>query len=349
MTPRERWKSVLARKPTDRIPLDFWGTPEAIDKLLKAVGVADTDALWKKLGVDRVHSVWCDLADPFEAERNGTDVWGVRRREVSYAGGAGTYDEVVDPPLAGMETVGELRKFRWPDPAWWDPGTVAEKCRAVSDWPIHGGYFSLFYQYTNMRGVEQALEDLAANQEFVDEALERIFQFHYVLFEKTLKAGGGNIDLMEVTEDLGTQEGLLFGMETFRRFIKPRMKKMMDLVHKYGAKVFHHDDGAIRPFIPELIDMGIDILNPIQWRCPGMDREGLKRDFGKYVVFHSAVDNQQTLPFGTTEDVRKEVRENIRILGAGGGYILGPCHNVQPITPVENVLAMYEEALRTGQ
>ena len=130
----------------------------------------------------------------------------------------------------------------------------------------------------------------------------------------------------------------------FRRFLKPRMKKMIELAHHHGARVFHHDDGACRPLIPELIEIGIDVLNPVQHRCPGMLRDELKREFGKDITFHGAVENQQILPFGTEEEVRAEVRQNARVLGAGGGYVLGPCHNLQSITPVENVLAMYDEA-----
>ena len=98
-----------------------------------------------------------------------------------------------------------------------------------------------------------------------------------------------------------------------------------------------------------MIELGIDILNPIQWRCPGMEREGLKNDFGDRLVFHGAVDNQFTLPFGNVEDVRREVRDNLRILGEGGGFILGPCHNIQPLTPVENILAMYETGREAGR
>jgi len=100
--------------------------------------------------------------------------------------------------------------------------------------------------------------------------------------------------------------------------------------------------------IPDLIAIGMDVLNPVQWRCAGMDRAGLKRDFGDQIIFHGGVDNQQTLPFGSVEDVRQEVRDNLRILGAGGGYILSPCHNIQNITPIENILAMYETGYEEG-
>jgi uroporphyrinogen decarboxylase len=129
---------------------------------------------------------------------------------------------------------------------------------------------------------------------------------------------------------------------TFRRFLKPGMRRMIDLAHSFGVKVVHHDDGAIRPLLPELIELGIDVLNPIQWRCAGMGREALARDFGKLVVFHGGIDNQQTLPFGTPADVKREVAENVRIFRGGKGYVAAPCHNIQPNTPTENILALYE-------
>jgi uroporphyrinogen decarboxylase len=123
---------------------------------------------------------------------------------------------------------------------------------------------------------------------------------------------------------------------------------MITLVHQAGGRVFFHTDGAVRSIIPDLVAVGIDVLNPIQWRCRGMDRRELKAAFGDRLVFHGGMDNQQTLPFGTVADVRREVQENVEILGAGGGYILAPCHNIQALTPPENVIAMYETGLAAG-
>ncbi|MBS3762632.1 MAG: uroporphyrinogen-III decarboxylase-like protein, partial [Planctomycetes bacterium] len=131
-------------------------------------------------------------------------------------------------------------------------------------------------------------------------------------------------------------------------FLLPRMKRMMDLAHENGAYVFHHSDGSIRNILPDMIEAGIDVLNPIQWRCEGMERERLKRDFGDDLVFHGAMDNQYTLAFGSVEEVQQEAKDNIRILGEGGGYILAPCHNIQSVSPPENVVAMYENAYEHG-
>jgi uroporphyrinogen decarboxylase len=126
------------------------------------------------------------------------------------------------------------------------------------------------------------------------------------------------------------------------------MKRMIDLAHSAGAYVFHHNDGNITRILPELVELGIDILNPIQWRADGMDRKWLMENFGDRLVFHGAVDNQYTLPFGSVDEVRQEVIDNITIFGPNGGYILAPCHNIQPNTPIENIIAMYQTGYEMG-
>jgi uroporphyrinogen decarboxylase len=126
------------------------------------------------------------------------------------------------------------------------------------------------------------------------------------------------------------------------------MKRMIDLTHEAGAFVFHHADGASRKIIPDMIEAGIDVLNPIQWRCMGMEREALKRDFGDRLIFHGGVDNQYTLAFGSREEVRQEVMDNLRILGEGGGYMLAPCHNIQAVSPPENIVTLYETGYEHG-
>lgn len=344
MTPKERWRAAVARKGADRLPTDYWGTGEITAKLRQALGVADDEALWKALDIDKGHWAGPELHDPFARERAGADIWGIKVRAIEHAGGAGSYDEVYDEPLASFETVAQLEAYRWPDPKWWTHDSIRSQIASQPGWPIFGGSFEPFYLYSRMRGVELAMEDMADRPEFLECALQRIFDIHYSLIERTLVAAKGGVDFIYIAEDLGTQESLLFSPAMFRRFLKPRMKKMIELVHRHGAFAFHHDDGAIFTIIPDLLDAGIDILNPVQWRCAGMDRAKLKSAYGAKVAFHGAMDNQQTLPFRSVAEVRAEVRDNARILGAGGGYILAPCHNLQSITPVENVLAMYDEA-----
>jgi len=261
---------------------------------------------------------------------------------MSYGDGLGTYEEPATNPLARAETAADVERFDWPDPALFEMEGMRAKCAGWQGYPILGGCFEPFYVYCGLRGMEQALTDLVLNPAVVEAALERIYFFHESVIRRTLEAAKGLIDFIYVAEDLGTQDALLMSPAAFRRFLKPWMRRMIELAYSFGAKVMHHDDGAIRTLLPELIETGIDVLNPIQWRCKGMGREELARDFGKLVIFHGAVDNQQTLPFGTPEDVKREVEQNIRIFSKGKGYVVAPCHNIQPNTPTANILAMYE-------
>lgn len=199
-----------------------------------------------------------------------------------------------------------------------------------------------------MRGEEQAFIDLIENPEIVHYCLDKLFDLAYENTRRIYETIPGKVLITYVAEDLGSQTGLMYSPAQIREFLLPRMKRMMDLARQNGAFVFHHSDGAIRPILPDLVEAGIHVLNPVQWRCPGMDREGLKRDFGDKLIFHGAMDNQYTLPFGTVEEVRQEVLDNYRILGQGGGYILAPCHNIQSITPPENIVAMYETGYEYG-
>jgi len=154
--------------------------------------------------------------------------------------------------------------------------------------------------------------------------------------------------LIYVAEDMGVQSDLMISPAHIREFLVPGMKRIIDLAHGAGVYVFHHNDGNVRRIVPDMVAAGIDLLNPVQWRNTGLDRAELKREFGGRLVFHGAMDNQRTLPFGSREDVIREVRENLEILGKGGGYILAPCHNIQSITPVRNIVAMYEAGYKMG-
>ena len=342
-TPRDRWQELLAGETPGRVLSDYWGTAEVTARLLAELGCASERALFERLGIDKLVM----LSPTHREAKEDTwhmqslwSIWHVEVRIISY--GPGTYEEVVKYPLAEAETVANIERFAWPDPLDWDVDGMRAKCQAWHSYPILGGWYEPFYLYCRLRGMEQALADLALNPALAEAALGRIYDIHESVIRRTLEAARGLIDFIYVAEDLGAQDTLLMSPATFRRFLKPGMQRMIDLAHSFGVKVVHHDDGAIRPLLAELIDMGIDVLNPIQWRSAGMGREELARDFGKRVVFHGGVDNQQTLPFGTPADVKREVAENIRIFRGGKGYIVAPCHNIQPITPTENILAMYE-------
>ncbi len=348
MTPRERWLALFAGEKPDRIPTDYWATDEVTARLLKELGCADKEALYTRLHIDGVVHINPERTLKHPPGDEQADIWGLRRTAIDY--GTGSYDEFANHPLADLTTVDELNAYPWPRPADHD---FERYHREISAAPSHrivrSGEYEPFLLYCALRGMELAMMDLLVDQEFVDTALEHIFQYYYTVNQRTFELGKGRIDITYVAEDLGGQTALLFGVPEIRRFILPRQKKMADLARSFGIHVFYHTDGAARSIIPDLLDVtGIEILNPIQWRCPGMEREGLVRDFGKRVIFHGAVDNQHTLPFGSVEEVRSEVLDNIRLF-SGARWICAPCHNLQPVTPTVNILTMYETVHEHGQ
>ena len=353
MTARERWLAVLNREEPDRLPMDYWATDEATEKVLEHLGCADEEELFEQLHIDRPLEVepayvgppiaWGEARWPTE----GYDMHGCRFEVVTY--GTGAYSECVEHPLSDYKSVEEVEaNYTWPTADWFDFSVIGDQVKGKDDLPVRGGGSEPFLIYANLRGMERAYLDLVSNPDLVHYCLDRLFDFCYHYSLRIYETIPDRVDISYVAEDFGSQENLLFSPEHIRTFFIPRMERMIDLAHEAGVHVFTHSDGAIRPIIPDLIEAGIDVLNPIQWRCRGMDREGLKRDFGDQVIFHGGVDNQQTLAFGSVDDVRQEVLDNVRILGAGGGYILAPCHNIQAVSPPENVVAMYETGYRHG-
>ena len=345
LTPLERWTAVLNGEKPDRFPMDYWGTDETTRLLKKHLGCANRWQVYKKLHIDYLYRVKPDYIGP-RIPRN-YDVFGCRYRIIRYKNGK--YREIVSSPLSEFHTVKDIKmNYRWPNPDWWDYSVLRKKLRGKEAYPITGGAFEPFLIYKKLRGEEQAFVDLIQNPDIVHYCLKQLFQLGYEEFVRIYEQIHGSVLLSFVSEDMGAQKGLMFSVDHIRKFLIPNMKKLIDLAHQAGVFVFHHNDGSIREILPDMIALGIDVLNPIQWRCDNMDRLKLKQDFGQKVILHGGVDNQETLPFGTPEEVWNEVSDNLRILGQGGGYILAPCHNIQPITPMENILALYKAGYELG-
>jgi len=348
MTAKERVLSAINRERLDRIPCDYWGTQEVTNRLKKHFGVDKDLDLWKKLGIDKI----IGLAPPYIGPplADNEDIWRVRYKPKSYTDEGAAYQEICYSPLADLETVEEIEtNYTFPKPDWFDFSTIEDECRKYPENAIECGYASPFFIYNNIRGLEKSLIDLANNKEYAYYVIDKICGFLYSFHERLFEAGGGLIGIAEVTDDFGTQSGPMISTEMFDEFFKTHFQRLIRLVKDFGIKVFHHDDGAIRPLIPRMIELGIDVLNPIQWRLPGMDPAELKKDFGKVLCFHGGVDNQKTLPFGNPKEVEKEVIYLLDTLASNGtGYVLAPCHNIQPITPVENIITMYETVHHYG-
>ena len=296
MTPRERWEAVLRRQKPDRVPMDYWATGEATHKLKAYLGTDDMETVYRKLHIDPLLGVGGRYVGP--AAPAGEDIFGCRFRTIAYA--TGTYTECIYNPLARFSSVEEIEKeYRWPEHDWWTYDHIKAEADARPDLPVRGGGSEPFLKYCQLRGLEQGFIDLVENPEIVHFCLDKLFDFTYENTRRIYEQIPGRVLVSYVAEDMGSQEGLLFSPKQINEFLFPRMKRMMDLVHSAGAFVFHHSDGAVRPLIPGLLAIGMDVLNPVQWRCQGMDRAELKREFGDRLIFHAAVDNQQTLAFGT--------------------------------------------------
>ena len=345
MTPRERWLAVLRREKPDRVPMDYWATDEATAKLMKHLGVSTEGELRARLHIDSTVDIGAAYVGPRRADN--TSEYGIQYQAVDY--GSGVYEEVASHPLAAFTSIAEIEaNYRWPSPDWYDYAVIPSQVKAAGERPIRGGGSEPFLTYCALRGQEQAFMDLLINKDVAHYCLDKLFDLCYENTRRIFETAGDRVTICYVAEDMGSQEDLLFSPAQIREFLLPGMKRMTELARQAGVYVFHHSDGAIRKMIPDMIGIGIQVLNPIQWRCKGMERAGLKRDFGSELVFHGGVDNQRTLPFGAVADVRQEVLDNLRILGAGGGYILAPCHMIQAVGPAENVVAMYETGYEHG-
>ena len=192
-----------------------------------------------------------------------------------------------------------------------------------------------------MRGWEGFFLDMAERPDWVHFLCRKFTNFYLEDYTRAAEITHGRIDLYLLISDLGSQRGPLISMKMFHQFVAPYLKEMIDRIHQLGARVLYHSCGAISSFIPELIGLGIDVLDPIQPVGPKMQPESLKAEFGDRLSFHGGIDMQQVLPSSTPEQVQAVVQRYCRTLGAGGGYILGPAHLFQPDVPPENVLAVY--------
>ncbi len=345
---RERVRLALEHRTTDRIPIAMVcsgiNAPARAaleDYLRRERGLAVESYLAPAVDIVRVDPPYVGPALP-----PGVDIWGVRRRPVSY--GTGSYDEIEHYPLAGASSPSDLAAHRWPDAAWFDYAalpSVIEAARTPADKCIMVTNGNIFETSWYMRGFEQTLVDVMVNEELVRAIMERVTAFFVEYFTKVLRAVPGQVDLVFTADDIGDQRGLLLPFGKWESLLKPYHRRLNAAIHEHGARVIYHSDGSITDAVDGLVDMGIDVLQALQFSADHMDPARLKKGWGDRLCFEGGVSVQTTLPFGRPEDVRREVEERIRVLGRHGGYILGPSHNIQAGTPPENIAALFDTAL----
>jgi len=264
----------------------------------------------------------------------------------------GLYFDMRAHPLANVETIAELRRFPWPDPL--DPGRfepLAERADELMNrkqvaWILGRNAPGIFEIALWMRGLENYYCDLLANRPLAEALLDIVCEIKMKYWQRALEVVGENVMMISEADDLCSQTGPLIAPDLYRQVIKPRHTRLFAFIRKHAArpvKIFYHCCGAVASLIPDLIESGIDILNPVQVSAAGMDTRELKRRFGKDITFYGGgVDTQHVLPRGTPDQVRDEVRRRIDDLAPGGGFVFNTVHNIQADVPPENIVAMWE-------
>jgi uroporphyrinogen decarboxylase len=380
MTSRERVLAALNHRQPDRVPLDLGGNQTGIHKfayeaLVRHLGLDEeieimdavqqlarpSEAVLERLRVDTRY-VHAGAASDFDgqivvAERDGkrwhdlTDEFGVRW---SMPDDSPLYMDITHHPLAAA-TIDDLADYPWPRGG--DPGRFAglreraRQLRQETPYAVVSGISGVVYEICwYMRGLEQWFMDMLERPEFCEAMLDRTLRFWLDWFQVFLDEVGDVVDVIMIGDDLAGQGGPLFRPDFYRQVVQPRHRQLVQFIKsRTSAKVWYHTCGACRDFIPDLLENGIDALNPVQISAAQMDPEQLKTEFGDRLVFWGgAIDAQHVLPHADPDTVREHVRKNLQAFKPGGGYVLNNVHNIQAGVPPENVLAMYDAGYEFG-
>ncbi len=347
---RDRVHIALQRKAADRIPIDFWATDAVYDYIEQSLGLT-RQAFLDRYDVDFRYIEGPRYIGP--PLRLDTDIWGVRRSTIA-AGGGETYSEVCDAPLSGALDGGDVDRYaHWPDPDWFDYGTIEAQCDAVLRQErvvvFMGDRLNRVAQLKPamyIRGTEEIFTDMAFREEIADAVLGRIRRFYVEYLGRILEASAGKIDIVLTGDDFGGQHGLLISPEMWRRFIQPGFAQYVALIQHYGASSMHHTCGSVVDLIPDFIECGLDVLQSLQPEAAGMKFADLHGRFGEAISFQGGISIQRTMPFGTEDDIREEVARIAASGGSDGGYIFCTSHNIQADTPIENITALMNAYLK---
>lgn len=379
MRPRERLLAALNHKETDRVPIDLGGTDLTTIAVTTYAAVRDalglpseevqaydyskqmahiSEDLLERFGVDarmvKPPKEATKAPDVFEDGEYWAyvDRWGCTRRMPKHNGLY--FDRVVFPikeaSLAGLDA------YQWPSP-WKTPPMLREVAlylREHTDYAVIGGSdmggFGIFEQAWKMTGLEEGLMAIYSDRAFAQRLLDKVTESYMEAVSGYLDEVGEYLDVFTFADDICAQDNWLISPQLYVDLVKPRHRRVFDLVRsKTGAKIFYHSCGAVFDLIPHLIDLGVDIVNPVQVSATGMDPKRLKEAYGRDVTFWGgSVDNLKTLPFGTPQQVADEVRRRIDDFAPGGGFVFASIHNVQALVPPENVVAMFDTALEYG-
>jgi len=377
MTNRQRLRTALDHQEPDFVPLDL-GTggntspvPEVYVKLTQSFGFqAKTEFVPHMMRLAKVDEYILEQLDidtrpvymnpvnkglrPTTEPDNFYDEWGVKWKEVNVDGVI--YREVAEYPLEHA-SIDDLEQYSWwPDhdePARYRGiKEYAEQRYTQSDFALIGcpAFNSIWERAYLLCGYQRMLEGLLIESDFVHAVFRKLTDIITKQLVHYLSLVGPYIEVIKMADDLGGQDNALMSPATYQAALKPYHTEIYSLIKRFtAAKIFHHSCGAIFKLIPDLIDAGVEVLNPVQVSAKGMGTQQLKSEFGDHLTFWGAIDTQHVLPHGSVDEVRKEVAKRIQDLGTGGGYVVAPVHNIQADVPVENILAMYKSARFFGR
>lgn len=387
MNGRERVLAALDHQEPDRVPFDLGSTQvtgihtvayaalrdrlglpavnPAICDTVQGLALPDDDLL-ENLGVDvrglfplNSHNDRVDERIRREAKGDREEVeafvdeWGITQHR-PYPGGL--YFTAVRHPLDGAITVDDVAKHPWPDTR--DPRRIAGLYELAATYRAEGravvmkGVLAgIFEMAQRVRGMAPLMMDMASDEALAGALLDKMLDLKLEFWEMALPPLGEVVDIVSEADDYGTQLSQLISPRMFRRLMKPRLAVLFGRIKELapGARLFFHSCGNVRPLLPDFIELGVDILNPVHVRAAGMNPVELKRDFGRDIVFWGGgVDTQDVLPHGTPAEVRDDVRRNIEALAPGGGFVFNTVHNIQADVPPQNIVAMIEALLEYG-
>ena len=380
MTSRERVLKAIRHETQDRVPIDFGGNQTGIHKnayrnLTRHLGFPEdieimdavqqlarpSERMLERFHVDTRYiaagpaSSW--RGGIVKAKRDGrawhdlTDEFGIRW---SMPDDQPLYMDITLHPLA-KATIKDVREYTWPKGD--DPSRFAKlreqalEIRRNTPYAVVSGISGVIYETCwYLRGLEQWFSDLLMELEFCEAMLDQTLKFWMDWFRLFLDEAGDVVDVIMIGDDLAGQAGPLFNPEIYRRLVKPRHKRLVQYIHsRTQAKIWYHTCGSCAAFIPDLIDNGIEILNPVQTSASHMDPVDLKRRFGRDLAFWGGgCDSQHVLPCGTPSEVEENVRRNLEVFMPRGGYVFNGIHNIQGEVPPENIVAMFDAAYKYG-
>ena len=364
MTSKERVMMTLNHQEPDRVPLDIGGINntcmhELIEREVKEkLGLEDhgyqikarsqgivvpDSSVTDHFGVDTC-SIYMNEVTPWKENEDGTftDMWGIRMK----LNPDGYYYNRISHPLEDIDTMEALEQYQLPDPTPYMLEGLSERLDANQDkcCILEGLEEPMFGMPSWLRRNENFYMDLLADEDFCDALLTKLLNYYTKLIRFVMEPLGDRIDIVKVADDLGTQNSLLLSPETFRKRIKPFEAELYAFIKdNYHKKILLHSCGAIRPLLNDLIEIGVDAINPVQISAKDMDPRGLKEEFGDRITFWGGgVDTQHVLNVGSPQEVEEQVKTNLEIFKKGGGYVFAQVHNIMPGVPYENLMAMYD-------